>query len=287
MEIQLDYGIRDGKTVLISEIGESERGEKCNCNCPYCDKPLSAKLGHGGRRKHFAHVSLEDCDIRHAQETGLHRLAKEILEQNHRILLPGWSIKWEEILPADSDTHIRAAVQIDLPNIPAKEYEYDSVEIEKNIGNVIADAVIRIKGQPCIVEVAVTHFVDDTKRGKAAEIAYPMFEIDISDLINKDPSREKITKAVLSDNSNRKWIYNQRFEDELNNKKNEFLDKYSRIAEIEEEKKRAKERYKEERIAALKEAFDQHKYAEEIRKLRNDEQADYWLRRFDFSKGKG
>ena len=44
MNIKLEYGIREGHVVHISELEPEEKGEKCNCTCPVCNGNLVAKL---------------------------------------------------------------------------------------------------------------------------------------------------------------------------------------------------------------------------------------------------
>ena len=89
MNIKLAYGIRGGNIVHISELAPTEKGEKCNCICPICNGRLVAKLKDDRRQRHFAHKVSNNCDIIHAQQTGLHLLAKEIISENSEILVPG------------------------------------------------------------------------------------------------------------------------------------------------------------------------------------------------------
>lgn len=278
MAVQLSIGIQNGKTIHISELGAEFRGNKCNCICPSCHGALIARLGQGKRTPHFSHLNRE-CNILHAQQTGLHLIAKDIIAQNRRILLPGWSISRSELFPDKYEYQVCAQVNIDLPSIESKEYEYDSVQIEKSYGDIVADAVVTFNGHPCIVEIAVTHFVDELKAKKAAEHEYPMFEIDLSSLLAQQHSREEITASVLNSSGNRRWIYNPRREAILSEKRVEFLSQYSMIIKSREEQ----QRNKKENILSLKQLFAPEKYAEAVKNLQNDKKADYWLKRFDFS----
>ena len=161
MDIKLAYGIRAEHVVHISEIMLAEKGEKCNCKCPVCGGSLVAKLGDK-RQRHFAHKASCNCDIVYAQQTGLHLLAKEIIRENSQILVPGLTISRYEIVSGASDGNAAAIVNIDLPSIKSVPVEYDAVEIEKSIGDIVADTVIIVRGTPCVVEIAVTHFVDES-----------------------------------------------------------------------------------------------------------------------------
>ena len=97
MDVKLAFGVRDGKTIHISELTEAERGGNCNCTCPACGEPLIAKMGNKNRH-HYAHKTDSTCDIAHANESALHRYAKEIIQSHKRILLPGWEITEDDFL---------------------------------------------------------------------------------------------------------------------------------------------------------------------------------------------
>ena len=282
MAVKLSYGLRDGKIVHISEIDEDTNGKRCNCICPACKGELEAKLGKGRHAPHFSHVNSE-CDPLHAQQTGLHLLAKEIIAQNNRIALPAWDISRREVIPKNAHSDISSKVVIELPSWPSREYNYQSVELEKPIGKIIADAEIMLQGHPCIVEIAVTHFVDECKTQKVTVLDRAMFEIDLSDLIEKDATREEITKAVLYKSENRKWIYNPKREVALFTKKKEFRDLYEKYATIEEEKQKRKEEYNKKNIIALQQLFLPENYGKEVRRLRDDSQSAYIFKRFSFS----
>ena len=61
MEIQLEYGLLEGKLVSIHDIPSDKYGLRCNCICPGCGGALSARLGRSTpsnkkkKRHHFGH----------------------------------------------------------------------------------------------------------------------------------------------------------------------------------------------------------------------------------------
>ena len=283
MNNNLEYGIREGRIVHISELKQTERGGKCNCTCPECGEFLVAKLGEK-RKWHFAHNPSSTCDVNKARETGLHLLAKEIIQENHNILVPGLEIKKEEIVPNDAIAAVAAGVNIKLPNMSSCLVDYDSVEIEKPIKDIVADAVIVVQGITCIVEVAVTHFVDEDKRNKLKEIGLSAFEIDLSDLLKGTPTRDEIAKAVLSDESNRKWVFNRKKENQLPKIKAEYQKEYnSALLKWEQDKKQEQE-IRQKKVRELRELMIPANYARELERLRNDEQAARWFKQFSFSR---
>ena len=236
MDIKLEFGLRDGKLIHISEIGQTEKGKKCNCTCPKCGKILVAKCGEK-RKWHFAHDTVNDCKDATAQETAIHLLAKEIIRENHRIRVPGLKLSKEQVVPKGFDVSAVAKVDIDL-GISSCMVNYDSVEIEKTIDDIVADAVIEVPGTICIIEIAVTHFIDEKKRNKLKEIGRAVFEIDLRDLLKMSPTRDDMVKAVLEDETNRYWVFNPKEKQFLAKKQKEFQAKYdNEIRKFERDKK--------------------------------------------------
>ena len=283
MDVTLAYGIRGGKAVHISEIGQEEKGERCGCVCPVCGGALVARLGEVNRH-HFAHKAVADCDVSRAQQTGLHLLAKEILRENSRILVPGFSIERSELVPEGADGAAAAEVEMDLPARGAADVEYAGVEIEKALGGVVADAVIMARGKPCIVEIAVTHFVDGEKRGKLRALGLPAFEIDLSDLADKDLSRREIEKAVLADEACRYWVYNPLRERLLREKREEFRRLYEETKRKRDAEEAKKREARQQNADALRKAMEPENYAAELRRLRDDAAAAAWLKRCAFAR---
>ena len=284
MNIKLEYGIRKGQIVHISELEPEEKGEKCNCTCPVCNGNLIAKLKGDRRQRHFAHKAANNCDILHAQQTGLHLLAKEIIRDKGKILVPGLTISRLEIVSGVSDVDAAAEVDIDLPNISPRFVEYESVDIEKTIDDIIADAVISVAGMPCIVEVAVTHFVDKVKLKKLESLNIPVFEIDLSDLLKNPQTRETIETAVLFEETNRYWVCNPKRSRLFEEKRIEFQKKYDSVVLNRELAEKRKQEYRKNNIRALQKLMEPENYAIELQRLRNDEHASWWLKRFAFSK---
>lgn len=83
-EPQLTYALNHlGRMVSIDSV---EKGLSCNCRCPKCNADLIAKHGSGVRHPHFAHKNDSDCQG--ANESALHRLAKQIIEEEKSVMVP-------------------------------------------------------------------------------------------------------------------------------------------------------------------------------------------------------
>ncbi|MBR2742049.1 MAG: hypothetical protein IKD89_00495 [Clostridia bacterium] len=284
--IKLSYGIRDGKIVHIDEIGADSRGEKCNCICPVCHKELVAKLGEV-RQHHFAHKANYVCNDLKAQQTALHLLAKEIIKESNEIALPGWSISIDEIVGDERGTIIALEDENELPAYPEGIYKYDTVEIEKRLEGIVADAFIHIDNKPCIIEIAVTNFVDEEKKKKAEKHNIAMIEIDLSRLVKEKHTKGDVTEAVLRDNDNREWIYNPKRMRRLKEKKAEFEKKKTEFDKIKKQRERDLQKSREkskQAIIELRQTFLPENYKNALKKLRSDRQAECWLKKFRFSK---
>ena len=203
---ELEFGLRDDKIVLISEILPEENGNKCGCICPHCRQPLQARTKGKKRRPHFAHIR-NACDTRAARETALHMLAKQILSEKKEILLPGIAYCVEEL---DIPNLIALRYVNDLPEYVLRPephiVHFDQIELEKTIEDVIPDCVIYDGEVPCLVEFAVTHFVDDEKHEKLERLGYAVVEIDLRECYKSRRTREELVNAVLYDPSNRDWV---------------------------------------------------------------------------------
>lgn len=285
--VKLKFGLREGKVVSISEILPQERGFQCGCVCPGCGAKLQARLG-AKKQAHFAHGKDRACDIDSAQQTALHLLAKEIIEKNRRLLIPGLSISKETA--ADTADH---SIWIDLP--PTFDYRKpgyarcDKVTLEKRLSGIVPDIVIEVGGRVCLVEIAVTHFVDDEKKEKVTKLGLPLFEIDLSALYEGEFSRNLAEQAVLHNPDNRTWIYNPLYEEALIKAKAFYdrliLDAEDRLAEERqrnEEKLRKRDRQRERGQQAVRRLFAPGIYRKKVASLRNDRATLAALRKTHF-----
>lgn len=163
----------------MTHISEVENGLECKCTCPECDGVLIAKQGKI-REHHFAHESGEEC--RHAVETALHRLAKEVLTDIPSIMLP------------DGNRHTIGSA--------ATEQRFG--------GQIIPDATISIKGIGIIlIEITVTHGVDDDKLVKIRKLGKPSLEIDLSST-PRNITREELKKIIADETTCKQWLYQPR-----------------------------------------------------------------------------
>lgn len=189
-EIRLPYGLRENSLLHISEVCS---GLACNCVCPKCLSPLVARKGTQ-RGHHFAHHSSQPCT--YATETALHLAAKDILARLRLIRLPAVHVQFR--------SH-RSAIEIAPPRL----YHIDAVRIERRRDGLIPDVIARIHNRDLVVEVYVTHRVDNAKRQRLRHLGISAVEIDLSDA-PRDMPMDAITELVVNGVDNKRWIFNAR-----------------------------------------------------------------------------
>lgn len=185
---------RDNKIIHIDEITPEENGLKCDCVCPICKEPLKANTLGKIKRKHFSHKADSDC-INHL-ETVAHKLAKQIIEDNKRIIIPRLSYNFETL--------------VDEQNI-----EFTEVKLEKYFADynfkpdIIATSIHNNKEMKLIIEIAVTHVVDEAKLQKIKCSNISALEIYIDTTKLTGLSLNEIKHIILEDTSNKKWLFNR------------------------------------------------------------------------------
>lgn len=180
----ITYAIKDNKLVYINDV---EKGLSCGCMCPACGEKLIAKKG-SKISYHFAHYST-DCGK--GYETSLHLLAKEILSEIGEIILPPVNI-------------MNSCSNMLISN--ARKIKIDYVELEKTTDNIIPDIIVHSSNRRLIIEIRVTHKVDNAKIEKIKNIGISALEIDLSKY-NKSISKSEL-KDILIDSNNKSWLYN-------------------------------------------------------------------------------
>ena len=179
MNIALD----ENKNLVSIEY--AKRGLACNCTCFECGEPVIARKGEI-KEHHFAHVSnKKSCTIN--PESVLHKYAKEIIFESMGLMLPA-------IPHTDNE---------------AAWWTFDKILPEFSLGIIRPDLVGYFDEEPILIEIAVTHFIDNEKLKNIEMFKSKCIEIDLSGLLKsniKIPS-EDAKKLILESLDNKKWIY--------------------------------------------------------------------------------
>ena len=200
--IKLPCGIdKDGNIVKIED---AIKGLACGCFCPGCKQPLVAKKGEKNAY-HFAHKS-QSFTCEHGYQSALHLLAKELFQEIEYLIFK--------------------------KNGTIVKYKIDSVEVENRLDDIIPDLLITCDGKKFIVEIFVTHAVDEIKKQKIKDMRISAIEIDLSRFHKEMISSENL-KIELSNPENISWYYDADL-DYINDKK-EVIEQFGtkRLIELE------------------------------------------------------
>ena len=201
--LKMSYAIKDGVLVHISEV---ESGLKCNCTCPACNAKLVARKG-SIKEHHFAHARDEDC--KKGTETVLHMMAKSILEKEKHIRVPK-----VYVLTKFTSVHYQGH---DFPcgyiEFASEEMyiRFDRAELEKKVDEFIPDVALYSGNQCLLVEIKVSHGVDESKLQKIRSSGISVLEVDLSSLTGTITESE-LRELLVENTAKKKWIYNKKAE---------------------------------------------------------------------------
>lgn len=204
------YGVRlsDGKTVSINDIPDNMFGLSCECVCVLCGKALQACSLNGKVRRYFRHhTGFNDinCDASTANETALHKMAKEIIEIEKSVFVPARNISLEEAgikgLPADVKKEIKT-IEYQKPKV----IQGFSAISEKSLNSFTPDLILNTQRGELLIEIFVSHRVDIVKKQKVCNYGSRMIEIDLSSFKNRVITRDEIRNIILSENNLTTWI---------------------------------------------------------------------------------
>jgi competence CoiA-like predicted nuclease len=290
------YGIRDDRIIDINDISPSERGLKCNCLCPACKSPLQARIGTGKRIKYFAHDNAE-CNPDTAYETTLHYMAKEILEKEKRIKLPKYWIFDDTDYDIDeykfeNPYDLYEDLSMPYEAFPDMMYNFDYVILEKRIDSIVPD-IILVKGtRRLLVEIAVTHFIDDEKETKIKDLNLSTIEIDLSSKSDESLTYEELRQLIVFDTSYMRWVHNFNHDKYLKAVKernqiifdkayDEMILYQERLRKL-EKKRELKEKRDREITKKIEDMLSSDEYKKRVEWLSDDREANHYLRKKKF-----
>ena len=201
---RVPFGLRDGRVWAPSEVA---RGKACDCVCPGCLAPLAAKAQTSRRKRpHFAHLAQTDCHT--GCETGIHLRAKQIIEDRRELLLPAWIGDLLEMPnPPQARDDGGQLHEGRIVEMPASRVALLKVQPECWLGSYKPDIYALDATGELLIEIRVTHAVDDKKAERVQARAHRMIEIDLSALDRSLPlDPDGFEHAVLFEYTNRTWI---------------------------------------------------------------------------------
>ena len=159
-------------------IDDVDNGVKCECFCPACGHPLVAKNEGEIRAHHYSHLSNVDCE--HGYQSSIHLMAKIIFLEIKEFMF--------------------------IKQGQAVYYKIDQVVLERKIGSIIPDILITCDGKQFMVEIYVTHALDDKKKQKIETMNISTLEIDLSRFTSATLTREELQTELLK-KENISWLY--------------------------------------------------------------------------------
>jgi len=178
MDAYLTYAV--GEKGNLVHIDSVPNGEACGCTCPECGSKLIAKNKGQHNQHHFAHVGGSDCVG--AVESALHLMAKEILSEGKKIMLPRYPLQI-------------GGVRL-FQSVIVESYDKEL--------SLRPDCVGNTAGQKLWVEFKRSHEVDTDKAAKIKSAKIECVEIDIN-ACSLDPLKMKVFLEESSED--RQWIY--------------------------------------------------------------------------------
>lgn len=201
---RVPFGLRDGR---VWAPGEVAKGKACGCICPGCHAPLAAKAKDSRRKRpHFAHLTDTGCQT--GRETGIHLRAKQLVAERQELVIPVWTgdpIDMPNPPHAhDQEGRLHWGRKIDHP---MRRVRLRDIEVERSLGTYQPDVYAWDAAGELLIEIRVTHAVDDHKAARVQVQGRRMVEIDLSQLHRNTPhDQNAFEQAVLFDPANRNWI---------------------------------------------------------------------------------
>lgn len=193
----IPFGERDGRLYAPSDVA---RGRSCRCRCPGCDSPLRANQGLK-RRHYFSHDAVQGAGC---LESAVHRYAKQVLADASLLSLPAWAGgRGLPNPPFAGDGEGRLVIG-DRVEWPARTAAVDNGRQEVGVAGMRVDVVFDDADGLLLVEVHVSHAVDEAKAERVRQLGCRMLEIDLSSVGSVQP--DGFADWVLH-HAPRRWVW--------------------------------------------------------------------------------
>ena len=192
-------------------------GKACGCICPECRGSLVAKNAGSKVRPHFSHMPGQGSDV--CRETAIHLMAKQILASSRQVMLPAWERHYSQCDISGQSHHCE---EIWAAKPWAYTYAKEEVWKEGLRPDVLLSADSALANLPLLVEVKVSHAVDDNKAELVRKRGWAMVEIDLSKVPEDSLAPDLFEELVLV-SAPRKWIHAPKAEQQFAVKR-EMLD---------------------------------------------------------------
>lgn len=187
--VELLYALNEeGRMVHVNEV---PNGISCRCHCPSCSAPLVAKNNGETMAPHFAHASGTVCSGAHESE--LHLLAKRVISEDKAVMLPRYGNVYQGGL-----------VRFDTVEV---EERNDISSLQPDLCGVVHNKTTG-KDSRLWIEIMVTHAIGPEKRALIRKNEIACIEINLSQFMSRQVTREELRDFILQEQSGREWTNN-------------------------------------------------------------------------------
>lgn len=201
--LRVPFGLKDGRMWTARQVSA---GRSCGCVCPACGGALIAKAQESRRRRaHFAHLVESNC--RTGFETAVHRKAKQLIVDQLFLQLPAWD--GEDDMPNPPRLLDEAGMVVfgRAVELPARTVTLNWARAELQKIDYKPDVTGEDEKGELLIEIRVTHAVDDLKQRRVRSEGKRMLEIDLSKLrLEQVEDDQEFERQVLGEAANRQWI---------------------------------------------------------------------------------
>ena len=227
-QLKLAYGLREERLLHITKVAN---GLACACTCPGCRARLVAR--NQGTRKvpHFAHYQAPECA--HGLQTALHLAAKDIISRHRQFRLPGaaGTFTFTDNFWASftfNAAHYESCISGDVGvpaeyAIPPRYLDVERVTLERKTHDIVPDIILHTSAGELLVEVAVTHFVDEVKREKIKQLGISCVEIDLSKM-DRAVDFAQLEEVLIHGVEQKRWIFNAKLRAKLQQLRQRYFD---------------------------------------------------------------
>ncbi|MFX1689708.1 hypothetical protein PWR05_35140 [Paraburkholderia sp. A2RI-6] len=162
----------------------------------------------------------DDATPDEVRETLAHRLAKEILEREKRLVVPQMDMSERHPHPPRQTVTRKCR--------DSRMLVLTSVALEQRTGRLIPDVTATTEAAPgwpaetLLIEITVTHGFDAARRLRIRELGIPVLEIDLSTL-GGTVSRDEFTRLIVDEVVAKRWIFHPAIEEERTRYHDELL----------------------------------------------------------------
>lgn len=192
------FGLRADEMVRPEAV---PNGKACGCICPECRGPLLAKNAGLKYKPHFAHMAGMGSDL--CRETAIHLMAKQVLMGASQLMLPKWEKQHTERDISGQPHHC-----VEARNAKAWTYAHAQEEVWQDgiRPDVLLSDMSAVASLPLLVEIKVSHAVDQFKAQLVQKRGWAMMEIDVSKALDGLIEDVSFEDFVLN-SAPREWIH--------------------------------------------------------------------------------